>query len=43
MRRDVNIGARIETPQVARYLKSGRNQNAKWWRRVAFRFTRVLP
>ena len=35
--------ARTQAWSIADSLKLEANRNAKWWRRVAFRFTRVLP
>jgi hypothetical protein len=35
--------AQTEAWEIAFYLKREANLNAKWWRRVAFRFMRVLP
>jgi hypothetical protein len=35
--------ARTQAWSIGNTLKQEANQNAKWWRRVAFRFTRVLP
>ena len=35
--------AHTQAWNIANALKQESNQNAKWWRRVAFRFVRVLP
>jgi hypothetical protein len=35
--------ARTQAWIIAKSLKQEANRNAKWWRRVAFRFMRVLP
>jgi hypothetical protein len=35
--------ARTQAWSIGNTLKQEANRNAKWWRRVAFRFTRVLP
>ena len=35
--------ARTQAWSIANSLKQESNRNAKWWRRVAFRFVRVLP
>jgi hypothetical protein len=35
--------AQTQSWDIAYSLKQEANQNAKWWRRVAFRFARVMP
>lgn len=35
--------ARTQAWSIANALKQAANRNAKWWRRAAFRFMRVLP
>ena len=37
------VEAQTQAWNIASSLKQDANRNAKWWRRVAFRFTRVLP
>jgi hypothetical protein len=37
------VEAHTQAWDIAYFLKQEANRNARWWRRVAFRFVRVLP